>query len=175
MSRFYRKKRCIVTRHFYRETGAIMKKSTIVAVIFRIMGVILFILGIQMVGEGIYNYIDEHNQKDWIFTTAYVIDRSREYSGVRHNRHVNYDITYQYEADGNQYSGRLYNRSSELGIGDKIKIKYDPKAPEKSTDILQPSIYNLIIFLVFGVILTIIGFFLSGIRALCRRCNDKSG
>lgn len=27
------------------------------------MGIIVLILGIRMIGEGIYNYIDEHNQK----------------------------------------------------------------------------------------------------------------
>ena len=35
------------------------------------MGIIVLILGIQMSGEGIYNYINEHNQKDWISATAY--------------------------------------------------------------------------------------------------------
>lgn len=48
------------------------------------MGIIVLILGIRMIGEGIYNYIDEHNQKDWISTTAYVIDISSEYSGTHH-------------------------------------------------------------------------------------------
>lgn len=137
------------------------------------MGIIVLILGIRMIGEGIYNYIDEHNQKDWVSTTAYVIDISSEHSGIRHNQHVNYDITYQYEVDGNQYSDKLYNRGKPMGLGDKIKIKYDPAAPEKSTDILKPSIYNLIIFLAFGVVLTIVGFFLSGTWALIHKIRRR--
>ena len=141
--------------------------------LFRIMGIIVLILGIRMVGEGVYNYIDEHNQKDWVSTTAYVIDISSGYSGTRHNHHVDYDITYQYEVDGNKYSGKLYNRSKAMGLGDIIKIKYDPEAPEKSTDLLKPSIYNLIIFLVFGVSLTIIGFFLSGTWALIHKIRRR--
>lgn len=48
-----------------------MKKGTIFTMLFRIMGIIVLILGIQMIGEGIYNYINEHNQKDWISATAY--------------------------------------------------------------------------------------------------------
>lgn len=133
----------------------------------------MLILGIRMVGEGIYNYIDEHDQKDWVYTTAYVIDISSEYSGTRHNQHVDYDITYQYEVDGKEYSDKLYNRGKPMELGGKIKIRYDPEAPEKSTDILKPSIYNLIIVLVFGVILTTIGFFLSGTWALIRRIRRR--
>ncbi len=133
----------------------------------------MLILGIRMVGEGIYNYIDEHNQKDWISATAYVIDISSEYSGTRHNRHVDYDITYQYEVDGNKYADKLYNRSRAMGLGDKIKIKYNPDAPENSTDILAPSVKNLILFLVFGAIFITIGFFLSGAWALIRKIRRK--
>ena len=141
--------------------------------LFRIMGIIVLILGIRMVGEGVYNYIDEHNQKDWVFTTAYVIDISSEYSGTRHNQHVDYDITYQYEVNGNKYSDKLYNRSKAMGLGDKIEIKYNPEEPENSTDILAPSVKNLILFFVFGAIFITIGFFLSGVWALIRKMRRK--
>lgn len=150
-----------------------MKKGTIFTIIFRIMGIIVLILGIRMIGEGIYNYIDEHNQKDWISTTAYVIDISSEYSGTHHNRHVNYDITYQYEVDGNKYFDMLYNRSKAMELGDKIKIKYNPSAPENSTDILAPNIKNLVLFLAFGTIFITIGFFLSGTWALTCKIRHK--
>ena len=33
---------------------------------FRIVGIITLILGFWMIGEGICNYINEHEQKDWI-------------------------------------------------------------------------------------------------------------
>lgn len=155
------------------ESGVIMKKGIIFTALFRIMGIIVFILGIRMVDEGIYNYIEEHGQKDWILTTASVIDISSEYSGARRSRSISYDITYQYEAEGNQYSDKLYNRGHAMRLGDQIKIKYDPHAPDNSTDILAPSIKNLIIFLVFGAIFTTIGFFLSGIWALIRKIRQK--
>lgn len=150
-----------------------MKKGTIFTILFRIMGIVVLIFGIRLIGAGIYNYIDEHNQKDWIFTTASVIDISSEYSSSLHNRHIDYEITYQYEVDGNKYSDKLYNRSKAMLIGDKIRIKYDPETPKKSTDILKPSIQNLIIFLVCGAVLSIVGFFLSGTWALIHKIRRR--
>lgn len=133
----------------------------------------MLILGIRMIGEGIYNYIDEHHQADWVSTTAYVIDISSEYSRSTRNRSVHYNITYQYEVNGAKYSDTLYNRGKPMGIGDTVKIKYNPNVPEKSTDILKPSVYNLAIFLIFGVILTTVGFFLSGTWALIHKIRRR--
>lgn len=149
------------------------KKSIIFTAVFRIMGIVVLILGIRMVGEGVYNYINEHNQSDWISTTAYVVDVSSDYTGSLHNRSVNYDITYQYEVDSKKYTDKLYNRGKAMELGDTVKIKYDPNAPECSTDILVPSVKNLIIFLVFGAVLTTIGFFLSGLWALIHKIRRR--
>lgn len=147
-----------------------MKKGTIFTLIFRIMGIAALILGIRLIGAGVFNYIDEHNQEDWIPVNAEVIDIYSKRSGSRdHVKSVNYDITYQYEVNGKKYSDKLYNRSRAMGLGDTIKIKYDPDAPEDSTDILSPSLHNLIVFLVFGILLTGVGFFLSGAWALIRK------
>ncbi len=101
------------------------------------------------------------------------IDISSEYSRSRHNRSVRYKITYQYEVDGNEYSGKLYNRSHPMGLGDQVKIKYDPKSPENCTDILSPSLYNLMVFLSFGAIFITIGFFLSGTWALIHKIRRR--
>lgn len=137
-----------------------MKKGTIFTLTFRIMGIVVLILGIRLIGAGVWNYIDEYNQKDWITINAEVIDISSKYSGsTKHGRSVNYDIIYQYEVNGKEYSDKLYNRSTPMGLGDKIKIKYDPNTPKDSTDILSPSLHNLIVFLVFGILLTTVGFF----------------
>lgn len=155
------------------DNSASMKKRTAFTALFRIMGIIVLILGIRMIGEGIYNYIDEHHQADWISTTAYVIDISSEYSGSTHDQSVHYNITYQYEVNGAKYADTLYNRGKPMGIGDTVKIKYDPNVPEKSTDILKPSVYNLVIFLIFGVILTTVGFFLSGAWALIHKIRRR--
>ena len=38
--------------------------------IFRIMGILVLVLGIRMVGEGIFNYIAEWHQQDWVPAAA---------------------------------------------------------------------------------------------------------
>lgn len=150
-----------------------MKKQPgkIFMLLFRIFGIIVLILGIRLIGEGVYNYIDEHNQQDWISTTAHVVDISSEYSSSsrKNSSRVRYDIIYQYEVDGKEYSDILHNRDKALGLGTAINIKYNPDAPEESTDILKPSLHNLIVFLVFGIMITTAGFFLSGAWALIRK------
>ena len=67
----------------------------------------------------------------------------------------------------------LYNRTRETALRDTVTVKYDPDAPERSTDILSPSLKNLIIFLVFGTVLGFIGFFLSGLWALIRKIRHR--
>lgn len=154
-----------------------MKKvsATIFVLMFRILGITVLFLGIRMIGAGIYNYIDEHNQKDWVSTTAYVVDISSEYSSssTKHSSRVRYDITYQYEVDGEIYSDILHNRDKALGLGESVKIKYDPETPEDSTDILKPSLNNLIVFLVFGTLMATVGFFLLGAWALIRKIRRR--
>lgn len=149
-----------------------MKKGKIFMLLFRILGIIALISGIRLIGGGIYNYVDEHNQKDWIQTTAYVTDVSAEYSssaGVKRIGDVDYEITYQYEADGKAYSDKFYNRSEIMEIGDEVKIKYDPDVPKNSTDILKPSVNNLVVFLISGTVFTVVGFLLSGAWAFVRK------
>lgn len=150
-----------------------MKKSLLFTTAFRIMGILVLILGIRMIGEGIYNYIDEHRQTDWIVTTAQVVDASAKYSSSRHDRNINYDITYAYEVDGNRYSGVLYNRTREMAMRDTVTVKYDPAAPENSTDILSPSLKNLVLFVVCGTVFGTIGFFLSGLWALIHKIRHR--
>ena len=154
-----------------------MKKvsAAIFVAIFRVFGIIVLFLGIRLIGEGIYNYIDEHNQQDWVSTTAYVVDITSEYSSSsrRNPSRVEYDITYQYEVDGEKYSDILYNRDKALGLGTPVNIKYDPDMPSDSTDILEPSVHNLIVFLVCGLLIGIAGFFLSGAWALIRKIRRK--
>lgn len=154
-----------------------MKKvsATIFVAIFRVFGIIVLFLGIRMIGAGIYNYIDEHNQQDWVSTTAYVVDITSEYSSSsrRNSSSARYDITYQYEVDGEKYSDILYNRDKALGLGTPVSIKYDPDMPSDSTDILKPSVHNLTVFLVCGVLIGTAGFFLSGTWALIRKIRRK--
>lgn len=101
------------------------KKGLVFAVVLRIIGIFILMQGFRMIGEGVYNYINEHSQQDWITVSAEVVDVRSEYSGSFHRSHINYDITYQYEIDGKAYSGKLYNRSVPMGLGDRVQVKYD--------------------------------------------------
>lgn len=144
--------------------------KTIFKVVIRLVGLIFLIQGIRMIGAGIYNFIDQHNQQDWITTSAYVTDVSSKYSHTtKHGNHVRYDITYQYEVDGKSYSDMLYNRIRAMALEDHVTIKYDPDAPENSTDIMEPSVQNLVVFLLFGALMTALGFFMSGARGLIQK------
>lgn len=148
---------------------------TIFVVLLRLIGIFILIQGVRMVGEGVYNYIDEHNQQDWISTTAYVIDISSEYlsSSTKRSSRVRYDITYQYEVAGKSYSDILYNRSQAMALGDSVKIKYNPEAPGNSTDILKPSLNNLIVFLILGTLMITLGFFMSGTWTMIRKIRKR--
>ncbi len=152
-----------------------MNKGGIFTGIFRIMGLLVLILGIRMMIEGVWNYAEQQKQTDWILTTAEISDISSRVTGSsrKHPSDTVFDITYQYEVDGEVYSDILYNRGRAFLLGDRIKIKYDPEQPENSTDILSPSFGNLILFLAFGSVLTLLGFFLSGAYAVLRRIRRR--
>lgn len=63
-------------------------------------------------------------QRDWPVATATVID-------VAENG-KEYNITYQYEARGNVYTGKLHRVRLRYGFGETLAVRYDPDAPEKS-------------------------------------------
>ena len=67
----------------------------------------------------------------------------------------------------------LYNQGDPMALGEKVKIKYDPNAPEDSNYILSPSIYNMIILLICGSVFATIGYFMSGTWALIRKIRRK--
>ena len=60
-------------------------------------------------------------QRDWPVATATVIENGKEYN-----------ITYQYEARGNVYTGKLHRVRLRYGFGETLTVRYDPDAPEKS-------------------------------------------
>ena len=57
------------------------KKGLVFAVVLRIIGIFILMQGFRMIGEGVYNYINEHSQQDWITVSAEVVDVRSEYSG----------------------------------------------------------------------------------------------
>ena len=147
---------------------------------FRIMGLVMLIVGIGLIADGIGNYVDQSRQKDWITTSATVTDVSSEEgsSSSLHNSHITYYImTYEYVVDGKTYTGRTGRMSSPRLIGTVITVKYDPEMPEENTAILSPNTHNLLVLLILGTAIAVVGFFLSGVlellRSLLRRTHTE--
>lgn len=147
---------------------------------FRIMGLVMLIVGIGLIVDGIGDYADQSHQKDWISIEATVTDVSSEEgsSSSLHNSHITYYImTYEYVVDGKTYTGRTGRMSSPRLIGTVITVKYDPEMPEENTAILSPNTHNLLVLLILGTAIAVVGFFLSGVlellRSLLRRTHTE--
>lgn len=136
---------------------------------FRLMGLIMLIVGIGLIADGIGNYAEQSRQKDWITTSATVTDVSSKEgsSSSLHNSHITYYImTYEYVVDGKTYTGRTGRMSSPRLVGDTITVKYDPEMPEENTAILSPNTRDLLVLLILGTAIAVVGFFLSGVLEL---------
>ena len=147
---------------------------------FRLMGLIMLIVGIGLIADGIGNYAEQSRQKDWITTSATVTDVSSEEgsSSSLHNSHITYYImAYEYAVDGETYTGRTGRMSSPRLIGTVITVKYNPEVPEENTAILSPNTHNLLVLLILGTAIAVVGFFLSGVlellRSLLRRTHTE--
>ena len=147
---------------------------------FRFMGYVMMVVGIVLIVNGIKDYAEQSQQKDWITTSATVTDVSSEEgsSSSLHNSHITYYImTYEYAVDGETYTGRTGRMSSPRLIGDTITVKYDPEMPEENTAILSPNTHNLLVLLILGTAIAVVGFFLSGVlellRSLLRRTHTE--
>lgn len=143
---------------------------------FRLMGLIMLIVGIGLIADGIGNYAEQSRQKDWITTSATVTDVSSEEgsSSSLHNSHITYYImTYEYVVDGKTYTGRTGRMSSPRLVGDTITVKYDPEMPEENTAILSPNTRDLLVLLILGTAIAAVGVYLSGVIGLVREFLQK--
>lgn len=153
-----------------------MKRNTIIKFVARIVGVVILILGIRMIAEGAITYIEQHQQTDWIVINAEVTDVSSRLKRTKSQygqRSTVYDITYEYEVNEEIYSDEIRSQPTPRLVGDDIKVKYNPDAPEESTTSLSPSVGDLLVFAIFGLIFSTIGFFLSGAFILLRKLLKK--
>lgn len=134
------------------------------------------VIGIRMIVEGTFTYIEQHQQNDWIVINAEVTDvssRLRNSKSSNGHRKTVYDIIYEYKVDGEIYSDEIRSQPTIRLVGDNIKIKYNPDAPEESTTALSPSIRDWIVFVIFGSVFMVLGFFISGAFALIRKLIRK--
>ena len=137
---------------------------------FRIMGLVMLIVGIGLIADGIGNYVDQSRQKGWITTAATVTDASSQvvrYPTKGRSR-TYYTIVYEYEANGEIYTGSIGHLLSPRLVGDTITVKYDPEMPEENTTILSPNTRDLVTLLILGTAIAVVGFFLSGVLELLR-------
>ena len=142
---------------------------------FRFMGLVMLIVGIGLIVDGIGDYADQSHQKDWISIEATVTDVSSQvvrYPTKGRSR-TYYTIVYEYEANGEIYTGSIGHLLSPRLVGDTITVKYDPEVPEENTAILSPNTHNLLVLLILGTAIAAVGVFLSGVIGLVRELLQK--
>ncbi len=142
---------------------------------FRFMGLVMLIVGIGLIVDGIGDYADQSHQKDWISIEATVTDASSQvvrYPTKGRSR-TYYTIVYEYEANGEIYTGSIGHLLSPRLVGDTITVKYDPEMPEENTTILSPNTRDLVTLLILGTAIAVVGFFLSGGLELFRNLLRK--
>ena len=142
---------------------------------FRFMGYVMMIVGIGLIVDGIGDYADQSHQKDWISIEATVTDVSSQvvrYPTKGRSR-TYYTIVYEYEANGEIYTGSIGHLLSPRLVGDTITVKYDPEMPEENTTILSPNTRDLVTLLILGTAIAVVGFFLSGGVELFRNLLRK--
>lgn len=142
---------------------------------FRFMGLVMLIVGIGLIVDGIGDYADQSHQKDWISIEATVTDVSSQvvrYPTKGRSR-TYYTIVYEYEANGEIYTGSIGHLLSPRLVGDTITVKYDPEMPEENTTILSPNTRDLVTLLILGTAIAVVGFFLSGGVELFRNLLRK--
>lgn len=145
---------------------------------FRIMGLVMLIVGIGLIADGIGDYAGQSRQKDWIPIEATVTDVSSEVVSSSPGRHGSnsstyYIMAYEYAVDGETYTGRTGRMSSPRLVGTVITVKYNPEVPEENTEILSPNTHNLVVLLILGTAIAVVGFFLSGVLELLRSLLRK--
>lgn len=142
---------------------------------FRFMGLVMLIVGIGLIVDGIGDYADQSHQKDWISIEATVTDVSSQvvrYPTKGRSR-TYYTIVYEYEANGEIFTGSIGHLLSPRLVGDTITVKYDPEMPEENTTILSPNTRDLVTLLILGTAIAVVGFFLSGGLELFRNLLRK--
>lgn len=142
---------------------------------FRFMGYVMMIVGIYLIVNGIKDYAEQSRQKGWITTAATVTDASSQvvrYPTKGRSR-TYYTIVYEYEANGEIYTGSIGHLLSPRLVGDTITVKYDPEMPEENTTILSPNTHNLVVLLILGTAIAAVGVYLSGVIGLVREFLQK--
>ena len=108
--------------------------------------IMFLIAGLLMIGLGVYfTFI---KGKDYVKATA-VVESLREEEGIdseNNSRSMDYWPTVRYTVDGKEYRQELDTTVDKDDVGKELKIKYDPKDPNKViSDSLGMKLYLLIV------------------------------
>ena len=150
----------------------LMRKDSVFRSVIQGWGVATLLIGLFMFYMGANTYIQSYKQTDWVFGSAYITDISELNRSKVGRGGINYSMTYEYEVDGTHYTGKYGPLANSIEVGRSIRIKYDPSAPENSTGFIEPS-FSDIVLAVIGLVVAVLGFFISGIRPLIRRMTGR--
>lgn len=120
------------------------------------VGFIFFICTVIVFWNAIVDYQTQRETTNWIITNATVSDIETKVQGSRGSNYGSkstyYDIYYEYTVDNQIYTGIIKNQNRSRKIGESLKIKYNPEAPDKSIHELKPSKEFLVTGPVFAVL-----------------------
>lgn len=123
--------------------------------VFAVIGSLLICVAFGILIYDIYTYVRQFDQRDWETASATVIgvqERTHNIKGPDATAY--YDIEYQYEVNGNVYTGLIDGINTAKDLNETFDIRYDPNAPQNSTHYLKPNngfiVSGILGFLVFG-------------------------
>lgn len=134
------------------------KQSKQIQMILFVAGFIFACGGIYFFVTGINTYVNQFDQKDWPVTTAAVINVDEYRDGHRRSRSTRYNILYQYEAEGNVYTGEIRGNNAPKKLGEAFEIKYNPDAPGESTRYLEPTFGTVVSSVIGFIIFSFVGY-----------------
>lgn len=147
-----------------------MENKMVFWFVVRVIGITTLLIGLYVLYTGISPFFPQLWHIQWVDIPA-VVTSTHEYSSTGDRYPDSCQVYYAYMVDGTSYWGRFDNPPEALAPGASIRIKYDPDTPQNSIHITKPS-YNDCAFAVMGLVLTVLGFFLSGASPFCaKRCG----
>lgn len=118
-------------------------------------GVVCLIMGLLVMGIGVFLGISEKKfQEKALTTTAVIADIDIHTTRKKGKTKKDYDVYVEYTVDGRQYRSELNVHKSSMREGDKIEVFYDPDNP-KDARVKSDGIN--IIFAVAGAFMSIVG------------------
>ena len=144
-----------------------MENKMVFWFVVRVIGITTLLIGLYVLYTGISPFFPQLWHIQWVDIPA-VVTSTHEYSSTGDRYPDSCQVYYAYMVDGTSYWGKFDNPPEALAPGASIRIKYDPDTPQNSIHITKPS-YNDCAFAVMGLVLTVLGFFLSGAFALLRK------